>query len=237
MRNDFFIFDGINSSDFGLGIYGNKLFNAPKRKVESVKVPGRNGNIIMDSGSYENIEVSYKSYIIKDVPVNLDGFRNMQIMHSCKYYRLEDTVKPEEFRLARALPFDPEIIGILKAGKFDVKFDCKPQRYLKLGEIPLQIVNGQKLFNKYGQTALPMIRVEGNGSLTIGTTTIEIENNEDYIFIDCELQEAYRNGLSENRNNNIILTNDVFPELVAGENVITFSGLTEVKLWPRWWIV
>jgi phage-related protein len=237
MRKDFFIFDNLRSSDFGIGIYGDQLFNAPERDCKSVSVPGRNGNLIIDSGNYKNIPQKYKAFIIKDVDVNLDGFRDALLKKSSSYYRLEDTIKKDEFRLARALPFDVDIVGILKAGKFTVSFDCKPQRFLKSGEIPIEITSGSSIFNHYSETALPLIRVYGNGTLTVGSVSLSVADSDVYTDIDSDLQECYKDSLANSKNSIVTLTNNIFPKLLPGENQITFTGFSKVEIIPRWWIV
>lgn len=236
MRKDFFIFGNIRSCDFGVGIYGDALFDSPERDCKSISVPGRNGNIIIDNGNYKNTTLKYKSYIIKNVAVNLDGFRKNLLLQSSSYYRLEDTVKTEEYRMARALPFTADITGILKAGQFTVSFDCKPQRYLKIGEIPLSIISGMMIFNNYGETALPLIRVYGDGELTVGNISLTVENSDVYTDIDSELQECYKDSLANSKNGNVTLNDDLFPELKAGATEITYTGFSKVEITPRWWI-
>ena len=36
-------FGGVNSADYGIYIGGEGVFNAPKREVEMIEIPGRNG--------------------------------------------------------------------------------------------------------------------------------------------------------------------------------------------------
>ena len=42
------IFGGVDSSDYGIYISGEAVYNAPQRAVEFVDVPGRNGAIAID---------------------------------------------------------------------------------------------------------------------------------------------------------------------------------------------
>lgn len=50
------------------------------------------------------------------------------------YQRLEDSYEPDTFRLARYIgPMDIENL-MLRAGRFGLEFDCKPQKFLKKDE-------------------------------------------------------------------------------------------------------
>ena len=53
------IFGGVDSSEYGIYITGEAVYNAPERDVEFIEVPGRNGSIAMDKGRYKNITVTY----------------------------------------------------------------------------------------------------------------------------------------------------------------------------------
>ena len=52
-------FGPVNSSDFDVVISGEGVFDAPKKDVEKVSIPGRNGDLIIERNRYENIIVSY----------------------------------------------------------------------------------------------------------------------------------------------------------------------------------
>ena len=63
--------------------------------------------------------------------------------------------------------------------------------------------------------------------------------NNDPIFIDCDLGEAYTNegGVYRSLNQYIDLGSEL-PKLGVGENEVTFdSTITELKITPRWWKV
>jgi phage-related protein len=219
--------NGRSSLDFGVGIHGNDVYNAPKRSTESISVPGRNGDLIIDNGRYENISVTYHCYIISDFGNNIDNFRAF-LMANPGYCRIEDTFHPEEYRIGRvSKELDVDVKGKSRAGEFDLTFDMKPQRYLKAGEewiSPDSVIYNPTLFN-----AKPLIKT-GKGTITIGDYTITVANDcpVNEIYLDCDLMNAY-NG-STNLNNYVSGT---FPELIPGANAIT--GNFEIQ--PRWWTI
>lgn len=233
-REDYLVFGDVNTKDFAVGIYGNALASAPERDQEFVKVPGRNGDLILDNGRYNNITISYKAYIIDNYNVNIAGLRNA-LLDKTGYSKLQDTVNPDEYRYAKALPFDVDEYGILRAGEFTMKFNCKPQRYLVEGDKVITLTSASSILNPHKQTALPLIRAYGTGSFSIGSVTVTINSSNSYTDIDCELQEAYKDTLATNCNGNISLTNGQFPSLVSGLNSISLSGISKLEITPRWW--
>lgn len=136
-------FGGINSGDYGVYITGTGVYNAPARAVEMVSVPGRNGDVAVDMGHWDNIEVTYKCGLFgidqSEMGEALMEFRNA-IASQIGYQRLSDSYNPNEFRLGlfmAGLKFDA--VSRNRAGEFELKFNCKPQRFLTDGEEMIDI--------------------------------------------------------------------------------------------------
>lgn len=133
------IFGDVNSADYGIYISGEGVFNAPKRDVEMVAIPGRNGEFALDKGRFENIEVTYPAFNFEpgdyeSFSKNLADFRNA-ICALRGYQRLTDTFHPEEYRMATYIGgLDIKPIKYNTASQFNIVFDCKPQRWLTSGE-------------------------------------------------------------------------------------------------------
>lgn len=234
-RNDYILFGDIDTRSYSVGIFGDQLANAPERDLEYVSVPGRDGDLILDNGRYKNISVKYKAYIIDKYNSNIRGLRNA-LVSKVGYQRLEDTVNPEEFRLAQAIPFDIDEYGILRAGEFVMEFNCKPQRFLKSGEQPIEITASTSLFNEH-MPSKPLVRAYGTGTFTINGVVVTITTANSYTDIDCELQECYKDTLATNCNGNVTLTSGNFPTLATGENSVSMSGITKLVITPRWWML
>ena len=154
------------------------------------------------------------------------------------YVRIEDTYHPEEYRIgipAGGLEIDTEAAG--KIGRFTVQFNCKPQRFLKTGEISTRYTEGTKLFNPTGYPARPLIRICGHGSLGIGEDTVTIRSHSfDYIDLDCETCDASCGSL--NANGSVVLSGDDYPVLKAGTTgIVLGNGITAVEIAPRWWML
>lgn len=236
MRKDYLIYGDVDTRAFGVGIFGDQLAKAPERDQEFVKVPGRDGDLILDNGRYNNITVSYKAYIIDNYNENIKGLRNA-LMSRKGYQRLQDTVNPEEYRLAKAIPFEIDEHGVLRAAEFTMQFICKPQRFLVAGDIPIEVTGAATILNQYEESAKPLIRAYGTGSFSIGGVSVQITSANGYTDIDCELQEAFKDTLATNCNSYIVLPQGKFPVLAPGDNAVTISGLTKLEITPRWWIL
>ena len=137
------IFDGVNLIDFGVTLSGTGAFNTPERDVEYMSIPGKNGDLIFDNGRYKNITVSYPVNIETKLPEKVKALSAFLMSHR-GYFRLEDSYHPDEFRLAQfAGPIEIDSYGNFnKWGTTTLTFICKPQRFLKSGEIALPQIDG-----------------------------------------------------------------------------------------------
>lgn len=134
------IFGGVNSADFNVYISGGGTFSAPQRDVEIVSVPGRNGDLIIDNGKWNNIEVSYPAFIPSGFEQNIEAFRSA-ICRKTGYQKLEDTYHPDEYRMAMlSAGVDPSTRFMNRSASLELLFKCKPQRFLKIGDEPIQIL-------------------------------------------------------------------------------------------------
>ena len=231
-------FDNNNSLNYGIYITGEAVYDVPERAVEMVTVPGRNGALALDEGRFENIEVKYPAGafgVDQDAFASkIRDFRNI-LASRYKYVRLTDSYHADEFRLAlyrSGLEADPVYMN--RAGTFDIIFECKPQRFLTSGETVTTMTASGTITNPTQFESKPLIVVTGTGTLTVNGVAITITASP--TTIDCEAMEAY-NGTTS-RNGSITLSPNRFPVLSPGSNSITkTSGISQIKITPRWWRV
>lgn len=135
------VFNGIDTSDYGIIISGAGTYATPERDITSLSVPGRNGDIHFDNGRYNNIQVTYECGISKGFESKYLPFMR-QMLSAPVYSRLEDDYHLDEFRLGTfRAEMVPDVGTIMRSGKFELVFDCKPQRFLKAGESPRLTLN------------------------------------------------------------------------------------------------
>lgn len=237
-----FSLGGVRSEDYGIIMTVPPDEVNADRDVEIISVRGRNGDVIVDGGRYNNVEISYSCALIPedDEDYRKAAIRVASFLRPTAYYqRMENTYDPEHFRLARvASAISAESIAE-QAGKFSITWDCKPQLFLKSGECAIDFPEQGNLWNMTEFEALPLITVYGSGAgtVTIGDITVTIKSMDDHLVLDCELMDAYRvadSGALENKNGSIYAPK--FPVLRPGENLISWTGGVErLEIIPRWW--
>ena len=230
---EYLMFSGRSSEDFKTHISGSGTFISPTRDVESISVPGRNGDLHVDNGRFTNVSIIYPAFITEDFEKNYSAFKAF-LCAQIGYKILADSYHPDHYRRAMFNGgISPEMATLNRAGSFELSFDCDPRLFLKSGDKVIRINGGGDIYNRTQFASKPIIRAYGTGTLTIGDVSIEIISADEYTDIDCELQEAYKGAT--NCNSNIVLENGVFPELMPGLNEITYSGILDII--PKWWTV
>ena len=175
-----FSFDNVSSRDFGVYITSEAVYNAPERDVEMISIPGRNGAFALDRSRFENIEVKYPAGIFADNETDfaqaVSDLRNY-LCSKKGYFRLTDEYNPNEYRMA-VYKSGLEVSPVqLKAGEFEIIFDCKPQRWLTSGESEVTVTSGGTITNPTLFESKPMLEVTGYGDVHIGDNEITLVNS------------------------------------------------------------
>lgn len=172
------IYGGVNSADYDIYISGDGVYNAPERQVEMITVPGRNGLVALDMGRFENVEIVYPCGTFattqEEFSEKLSAFRNA-IMSLRGYQRLEDTYHPEEFREAVFMSaIEVEPVSYNRAGEFELTFNCKPQRWLAVGALPIPVASGDVMQNPTPFPSGPLLEIEGYGNVNFNGFTVTV---------------------------------------------------------------
>lgn len=235
------VYNGISSEEFGILVEHPPGYSFPERDVTIAHVPGRNGDIIFDNGSYMNVEREYE-LAVPALKERFDVMANKLVewLHSANTYaKLEDSYEPEYFVKAMYIE-DGSIKALFQnnmrgAGRITVKFNCKPQRFLKSGVEPYEITaNNTYLRNPTGFSAAPIIEVIGTGAgfIYINENTVEITNINGTTTINSEIMDCYSGTL--NWNDKVKMSG--FPLLKPQDNKISFAGgVKSLKVIPNWW--
>ena len=156
----YFNYDNKCSLDFGVNISGTGSWVTPQRKIETVEVPGRPGRLITYVGSWSHVDITYPAWIARGFDKKWDAFSEWWNAHTDNVYKLTDCYHPNYYRMARALsPLGPEVGTLNRSGRFDLKFQAMPQKYLIDGDVPRILDNGEKitLRNPTSYDAYPII--------------------------------------------------------------------------------
>lgn len=133
-------FNGISSKDLGVEIESFPKYEIPEKEITKYEIPGRNGDIVIDHGTFKNVNVEYSiSVMVEDGEYSSRLHAIASWLYSPSgYARLEDSYDSECYRMARISSNTSFENLFNQAGKATLTFDCKPQRFLKKGEEQLE---------------------------------------------------------------------------------------------------
>ena len=234
------IWAGTSNKDVGMIIEHYPGVRFPNRSQEVQNVPGRNGDIVLPYGSFQNYEQSYSAFLDAK---NIGGLEQVMpkiadwLLGHDGYQRLEDSYFPDVYRMAFYSGGTEFLSFFNEYGEGTLTFNCAPEKYFKMGEREIALSKNQVLLNPSSFAAFPLIYLTGNGSngtLTFNSSSVTITAVPANMTIDVKLHKCY-NG-STNYNSKF---SGYYENLKLGrETTITWSGgITGVTLIPRWWTI
>jgi len=237
-------YNGISTEDLGLIVQFIPSYTFPEKDITLDHVSGRNGDILTNNKCYRNSIATY--YLAK---VFRKGERFVasansivEWLHSSDVYtKLEDSYEPDYYRMA-IFKNGGELSNYYdQATTIEVQFDCKPQKWLKIGDQPIAIGNGIIVSNPTNYDSRPIIEFDvlanNKVTITVGSnvmTLLPLESDT-HITIDCENMECYSS--TANFNKYLRLDSLDFPILEKKSNTtinISNNGLNPT-IKPRWW--
>lgn len=116
---------------------------------------------------------------------------------------------------------------------FTVTFTCAGLKYLSSGLETIELNSNKIELNNFGSyESKPILKIYGSGNITININdnSFTIKNINNYVIIDSELKECYKDSTNMCKN----MTGD-YPVLTIGKNTISWSGTVgKIELTPRW---
>lgn len=244
-----FTFNGRDSREFGLYIAKKQSYDKPSRDMSFQAVPGRNGDIIIDNGGYNNLDVTLGLRLfVKQIAPEwgnhdfAEAYKKVVdwLMVEPNYYEYTDTYDPDYYRL-----------GCIKSGikvtqkRYDVvdlslSLSFKPYKYRMHSE-PVELTNQGTIVNYETSDSLPLMRIytaltydantETHHYFAVGSKTYRVDNINEYVDIDSELMEVFKGTTPMNSN----YKNDTFPVLAVGSNLIApIQNVSKIVIYPRW---
>jgi phage-related protein len=227
--------DGVSNKEAGIVMQGAVEISPAVPRVESVEIPGRNGDLHFWDGSYENRTATVGAYVYQPDFVKTAFSRvNQWLLSSVGYRKLATDDDAEHYMLARVVNSAEIAARIRRIAPFEIEFDCKPQRFLTIGDESIIINKNKTIENPTIFASKPLYKINGSGAgvLTIGSYSLSISSIDGYVHYDAETQTAYKGTVNKN---STINAPDGLP-FEGGEQPINFSGgITSVEIIPRWW--
>lgn len=183
---NYLVIDGVPSTDFGVYVTNAGAYKVPQKDYELKDVSGRNGAVYLDKGRWDNVDLKYPAFVIGDFTDNYDAFIAF-LMSKTGYFRLEDTIRPGIYREGLFVgSVEPKMSRDGKMGVFNITFSCKPQKFLKSGEEPIEIPLPQDgliwdsvsthINNPTRFPSSPLVQIYGSGDLIINDYKISVQN-------------------------------------------------------------
>lgn len=224
-----FIWNDISSDDMNIKVVSLPPPNIATKKATYSEVEGRDG-YLTQLGAYQSdlkqIEADYFGTDFDGILNWLTGsgkiiFGNMPD----RYYKA---------MIDNKIPLSEYIKNQIY--NFPISFKCQPFGYLLEGEEIITFTAPTTIYNQGTHESKPYLKIYGSGDITlyINNSTCVFKGVVDYIEIDSEIMNAYKNvgGSLVNCNN---LMYSPFPILETNENNISWTGeVTEIQIIPRW---
>lgn len=129
----------LNSLDYGVYVLNIKEDNLGERNYEAVPIQGRSGNLLLDYGNYNNIGLTITVAILNDAEKNIYAL-NAALLSMVGYCRLEHSYDLDNYRIGYYVGgAEPRVSRRGDLSVAELKFNCKPQKFLKIGERPVTI--------------------------------------------------------------------------------------------------
>lgn len=247
---NFFKYNGVSSKDMGLYITKYDVFSIPAKRSTVETIPGRDGNLIIESGNYSNKKIVYTvafSTLMSESKIERNIVKKIKewLYSTLGYGDLEDSYNPAYYR--KAAIYEELAIEELITGAVDelkITFDCKPYMYAK--KYPTFESRGGtfEIYNPYKFSALPVIKVWSTGyhappNLRINGEEFLLES-KDYqtMLIDSEKRTIVETTTlgTEALSTHMIHPKGIFPCLSPYRNLIQWQtqGNELITIETRW---
>lgn len=211
-------FNGMDLASIGIIVDHVPNITKANKRISTYTVPGRNGFLAVDEGTYEPFVLTLQCHINTDdfdidvVKDTLDGYGTLSLDGEREYTAFVNN--QIDFTKVAQMPFR----------RFALQFMVNPiaQSY---ESTTVNITTSGQHINIFdaNATMYPILTIEGDGDLAISinnqTFHLTASSSETYT-LDCELKEITdSNGL----NASSLMYGD-FPSLIAGTNTVEYTG-------------
>ena len=235
------IFNGFQAEDLGFIVVEGAPEILAQEDYEVVTVEGRNGSLIINKGTYPDIEKTFTitaiDYIDDDnIEDMIDNIKKwlFNVTDNRLFYAFSN-----KYNIVKKVIFNEDIrTSFEEFGDFQVTFLCEPFYYTEEDVILIEkrssAADVTSIFINSGDfESSPYIKIYGNGSIGffLNGVNIAIKNVSSSVEIDTKLLTCTSYGVNKIQD----LLSD-FPTLVVGENTVTIpsdQNITQIEIMPR----
>lgn len=221
------LFDGVSIKSIGLSLTERPEIPTAEQQVEYIEVEGRNGSLVRKM-HFKDVSQTF-TFAFLDKNNVRKKVRELRAWLSDKE-RLSFSDDPGIFRIIKHVKVESTINDIISYGRVTLDITFDPFEYM--GTNPITLSAPGNINNPGTYFSKPKITIYGTGnlSITINGQQINLKSVDGHITLDCELQEAHKNGSSLNDR-----MEGKFPTFNVGQNTISWTGSADrVVIEPRW---
>ena len=231
------IYKGTSNAD--IGVFMEQLPDEirPRRNIEEIQIPGKDGRAAVDLGSYDigqtSMKVNCNGHTPTEVYAWLRGEGWLTTSNDPEYMRwvsFYDQIGDSRFRTAEAC-YDT----------LNIPMRVQPYKYLVNAADDYMDLTEEKVFEGKGNDdALPVLEITGSGdiNLMINGMTVLIDGLNGTLMLDCDTKTPYtdENGVMQFAGRKVTVI-DEWPRLLPGSNAVSWTGSVSrlrIRPWWRW---
>ena len=217
------------------GIYVDAAvsYNKPAKNVTNYRIPGRNGSLVVDEGTFDNVLISYPVYEKDTFPTEFDQLVNY-LASLEGYQRIECSNDPGHFRLGRfVVPEAPTAKRLNRDGFYTLTFDCKPQRFTTAGEATT-VINANPSETYTGAIAsFDATAQDTISDLSVAITPVQSGSGDPYpagggvnIYPDCAISGS-QNSVTVTQNGSAYAlsgTASAYTQFISSDTITLAAG-------------
>lgn len=230
-----FTFNGVSSTTHGLRVTSDYVINSTGNDVETVSVPGRDGDLLISKNRLKSVTIELPCTVLSsrkltdaesDISnwLNVDGYKDLTLSWDPDFI----------YRSAFIETF--EIASLMRQfGKVKLNFLTYPVKFYKQGRTTRTLSNGATVNGLGNVKANPVITLVGSGdcTLTINGRKTKLRAVQNTITLDMQARQVFSGNLPA-WDKVVRAPQYQMPYLDAGRNLISWDGDFTVKMAPYW---
>lgn len=230
-----FTFNGVSSTTHGLRVTSDYVINSTGNDVETVAVPGRDGDLLISKNRLKSVTIELPCTVLSNRKLTDAGSEISNWLNVDGYKDLTLSWDPD-FIYRSAFIETFEIASLMRQfGKVKLNFLTYPVKFFKQGRTTQTLSNGATVNGIGNVNAKPIITLIGSGdcTLTINGRKTKLRAVQNTITLDMQARQVFSGNLPA-WDKVVRAPQYQMPYLDAGRNLISWDGDFTVKMAPFW---